>query len=418
MCIRDRSYNLYKNIDINIYFGLHQKYTDEWLNINTEFEQFSFGKHGIIWDYSSVGIKNFIFSLMISGANFEECGELDVLENAERVKIPQEVIEDSPEVQFYNKLKAGGTLRESEVLYGFNLIKHAFEVYDYLVALNIGILCLEKEIAFSEEQLGELHTLLGLATHNVQFSSSQGNQETNDYIEFNNLKALEYLAPNDIQRAFIYYRLSVLFARRKGELDEGMIWAEKCIEFCKKNNQDLAIYCGAWAYNIRAYIFYRRKEKEAALMDMKLVIKQMDDLRKRHPLSRDINFSYAVFNDNLSALQADLGDFYGVLECFKNSSLVDGYQNWNIAMSSALWIKLHKIFLRLDLAIQDAELGANAAIEVTRPTHYNLYIKQLCALNFQLGAMDNCFKYIKKTNSFLREFKDHRRYALDIAEWA
>jgi|GEM_PF-2817484 len=414
-----KSFKLYKGNNIHLIIGLDQKFGDDWLNENMKEGDFSFGKHGIIWNYSSVSIKSFIFSLLISGADIVDCVDTES-DNVSKAQVQRinfdSLINRSPEVSLYNKVLNNQPLEKADVDYAYLLIKRAFEVFDFLVALNIGMLCIEKQLVFSKEQLAEIYIILGLCTHNVQFSSSQGNNDTNDYIEENNLKALDCLAPNDIRKAFIYYRLAVLHARRKGDLDKGFKWVEKCINFSKNIKSDLGVYCYTWAYNIRAYIYHRRKEKDLALQDMNWAISEIDELRVKNANARDINFSYAVFNDNLSALQADLGDFYGVLDCFKKSSIVDGYQNWNVAMSSALWIKLHKIFLRTDLAIGDAKLGLEASKEVARPTHYNLYLKQLSVLNYQLGNIDVCYSYIEKTLAFLRDFKDSEQYAFVVTE--
>jgi len=414
-----KSFKLYQANNIHLIIGLDQKFGDDWLNESMEEGDFPFGKNGIIWNYSSVSVKSFIFSLLISGANIIDCVDTES-GNVSKAKIQRidfdSLINQSPEVSLYNKVLNSQPLEKTDVDHAYLLIKRAFEVYDFLVALNISILCIEKQLAFSKEQLADIYIILGLCTHNVQFSSSQGNSDTNDYIEVNNLKALDCLAPNDIRKAFIYYRLAVLHARRKGDLEKGFEWAERCINFSKNIKSDLGIYCYTWAYNIRAFIYYRRKEKNLALQDMNWAISEMDELRIKNADSRDINFSYAVFNDNLSALHADLGDFYAVLDCFKKSSIIDGYQNWNLAMSSALWIKLHKIFLRTDMAIEDAKLGLEASKEVSRPTHYNLYLKELSRLNYQLGNIDICYSYIENTLSFLRDFKDSEQYALVVTE--
>lgn len=414
-----KSFKLYKDNNIHLIIGIDQEFNDVWLNENTEQNGFSFGKNGIIWDYSSISIKSFIFSLITYGANIIDCTNTESKDivNKKNQRIDFNIFKNqSPEISLYNKVLNDQPIEKSDVDYAYFLIKRSFQVYDFLVALNIGTLCIEKQVAFSKEQLAEIHMILGLGTHNIQFSSSQGNSDTNNYIEENNLKALDCLSTNDIKRAFVYYRLAVLYGRRQDDLDKGFEWIEKCINFSKNFKNKQGIYCYTWGYNFRAYIYSRRKEKELALQDMNWAISQIDTLRSRNPNSRDINFSYAVFNDNLSILHYHSGDYFAILGCLRKSSTIDGYQNWNIAMSATLWLLLHKIFLRTDKAIGDAKLGLEASKEVARPTHYNLYLKKLSTLNYQLGNIELCYSYIEKTLSFLKDFKDTKQYALVLAE--
>lgn len=416
------SYRHYQDGEVHLKIGLDQRFDDNWINNTAGKFDFDFDENGIIWNFSDVGIKNFVLSFLFLGANLKKIpeqihGEDQTPNLNQKLLTLNEKIADQ-EMHLCTKIHSNSSLNQQEIDGAYYLITRSFEVFDFLVALNVGLLCLEKEITFTAPQLARVHMIVALCTHNIQFSTVQGNHDTNDFIREHNIKALALLDENAIESAFIYYRLAVLHARRKSELEEGRHWVEKCIAVSSKISSDEGKYSLAWGYNIRAYINARQRDKEKAFADAQQATTIIQDLMKARPYSRDINFSYVVFNDNLSSLFADAKDIQAVKRCLQLSSTVDGYQNWNIAMNAKVSIGIHKEFLRTDLSVEDAKIGLKASQVVLRPTHYNLYLKYLSAFYYRLGEMENCYNYTQQTLSLLKRFKDWEQYASIAVEGA
>ena len=166
----------------------------------------------------------------------------------------------------------------------------------------------------------------------------------------------------------------------------------------------------SWSLNIRAYIHSVLKKTDQTLQDVTEAYEIAHQLAEEYPQSRDVNFSIAVIAENTAAVFEFIDDIYLVKHWLYKSCCVNGYHKTSIAVGSKTWSDINRRLLRLDLAIEDVEVGLKAAKEQSRSSHLDLYLNYLRDFNYRLGRVDKSLEYVEESLKFLKHFQDDKRF--------
>ncbi|MGB3180740.1 MAG: hypothetical protein WBB45_05085 [Cyclobacteriaceae bacterium] len=383
------------NFTNDLYIGIDEDQNKQ-LSVVSDPEGDYFDELGLVWKYTEVGMRNMIHSFLSYGAQYVDISHHKVGTAPETKNVRNiDLLDDDIEYRAYEKV-SNGKLNEDVAEICFQAIERSFETYDFANALELGIFFLNKSVSFNQNQLTQIYTILALSAHNRQFSSTMGNKDTNSFIEKNSLAALENES-DPLKIALLYYRLAVLKARREKKFDEGLNWANKCINISKQEVPfPFNKYSMAWAFNIRAYIFLRKGDFDAGKEDILNAFKTAQELMSENPDSRDFCFTNSVFADNSAGIYEILGDLPNTKKWLYNSSMINGYHTTIQLYSAKAWCELHKRLLRADLVIKDSKLGLDAAREKGRADYTDLYLNFLRDFYYRTGKITEALRYMKQ----------------------
>lgn len=396
-----------------MFLGLEENFdiTTESYEIENQDDENYFDDNGLLWHYSSFGIKNMIFSFLAMG------GEIEFLDQSQQENDDFENLEynewlyNEPEQILINLCIENTALDENQAVFAYEIILKSFNSFDFANTLYLALHVMKFPFPFTKEQLADIHSILALTTHNRQFSSTLGNQETNIFIE-NHLTKAYALEEDPIKKAFIQYRMTVLKARRQKDLDQGMKWANITLE--QSENQlipiDLRHYIKAWALNIRAYIFMITRRLELAREDMIIANQSASELKGFAGTSRDYAFTISVMADNMGALTELMGNPFQVKSWLTTSYETTGWHTTNQRFGARIWTESHLKTLRIDLAIEDTLIGLDASRTEANPFYEDLYLAHLGEFYHRLGQTEDSQRYFRESLNLHQRYYSKNRY--------
>lgn len=398
------------DMNIHVYVGLDQQYDHNWFYRDSSNEQLDLDENGLQWNYRSTTIKNIVYTCIHHGAKFEVRDEtIDELKDQDHLLHDIDSLDEDLESDLLKQMSDDGLGRVSAGK-AIEQIKRSFEVFDFTAALKWAMIVEQRNLELDSAQRSYLHAVMGICAHNRQFSASSGNEATSEFIRSHHAKALEN-NPSVSRTVTLQYRLAVANARREGKIEEGLMWANRCIENALMLDTMHGKYMLAWAHNIRAYIYARLRKVEPALEDIQEAFDLIKPLSKEVFTSRDVIFSAAVIAENTATIFEHLGDHLKVKYWLSESSKVHAYHKTHLAVGAKSWSDINRKLLRIDLAIPDLKLGLDAASSQARTHHQDLYLNYLRDFNFRLGKVNESLEYVHHTLDLMRLFKDWNRYA-------
>lgn len=400
--------NGYSSVDI----GLDPKF--DITKESTDFseidgEQDHFDESGLLWHYSTFGIKNVIFSFMAMGGKIEE----NVPHAPQSfIHLSQStIIDNEQEVLVYKMCLEKGSLDKAKASLAHQVVLNAFHLFDFSIAIGLGKLVIDSPFPFTKTQRAEIHSVLALATHNRQFSSALGNEATNSFIEHHLSRAYEY-EQDMTRKAFLQYRMAVLKARRQKDLIGGMEWANLTLNQADDERvpDHFRKYIKAWALNIRAYIHMVSRKLEEAEEDMKEANFLTQQMKEQGYQSRDFAFTVSVMADNMGALTELMGNPYQIKSWLTSSYEASGWHLTNQRFGARIWSEAHLKTLRVDLAIKDTLIGLDASRKDANPFYEDLYLAHLGEFHQRINQTEKALNYFNQSLGIHHQYYSKQRY--------
>ena len=409
-------FNVFKTGDYGnsaIRLGLRADFdieTESTVMSNNDDKKKQFDEDGLIWHYSFFGIKYLIFSCIAMGGEIEELDAVDVAYNPAMEELPN-WLEHDPEMELIRLLEINTEFDRQQADFAYHLIMRSFQTFDFSNTLSLALLVMKHQFPFADNQLADIHSILALATHNRQFSSSLGNDETNSFIE-EHLNRAYALETNALKRSFLQYRMTVLTSRRQKDLEKGMEWAN--ITLSHATDEDIPAhyqnYIKAWALNIRAYIHMVTRKLDLAHEDMVVANRCAASLSPHIETSRDFAFTTSVMADNMGALTELMGHLFEVKPWLTTSYKASGWHLTNKRFGARIWTESHLKTLRTDLAIKDTLIGLDAARKEANPFYEDLYLAHLGEFYHRVGDKEASLQYFKESLSLHQQYFSRSRY--------
>lgn len=145
------------------------------------------------------------------------------------------------------------------------LAHRAFKGFGFRSVLILGQALLPWRQALSVRQRMLLHALIGLATHNLQFTEN-GDERLEAFLLQHLQQALEEIDDRELEAA-ICYRLAVTYNRRMKQFEQGHPWAERAVAVARQLPGLAGRYQLAWARNIHAYSASKLPGQKAASIE-------------------------------------------------------------------------------------------------------------------------------------------------------
>jgi tetratricopeptide (TPR) repeat protein len=144
-------------------------------------------------------------------------------------------------------------------------VRAIFRAFGFTSALRLGLAVLPRRPNLSARDAADVNNLLALAAHNRQFAT-QDNRALAQFLVRHFSMAL---ASEDrpAQQAALHYRLAVMHGRRLKDFDAALEYANRAIAIAVDLPRQQAVYQGAWAHNIRAYVHMRTRRFREAEQD-------------------------------------------------------------------------------------------------------------------------------------------------------
>ena len=298
--------------------------------------------------------------------------------------------------------------------------QRAFAAFDRSAALYFAMSALERSSRLSNTQAAALHSMVSLSAHNRQFSSTQGDERFNAFVEHHLRRALALEEEPEL-RLCLSYRLAVTLGRRKHDHSVAMNFANQVVEGAAYAPlpEERRAYQEAWGRNIRAYLHMRRGDFAAAFADGTHAFERLapfttDTLNS----SRDLTFTRVVLADNMEILSRAAKD-EGRREDWLRKNFAFGEQvpdGYGARFSSHRRVRLFGHKYELDSAIRAARQGLeDARKELSRQLSY-CYLMDLGALLYRQGEAAEALASFDEARSLAHQgvMKDER--ALSTSE--
>jgi tetratricopeptide (TPR) repeat protein len=294
---------------------------------------------------------------------------------------------------------AGRPLDGKQVAWVLEAAQRAFAAFDRAAALYFAMNALERPCALNREQAATLHTIASLAAHNRQFSSADGDERFNAFIEHHLRRALK-LEEEPERRLCLSYRLAVTLGRRKQDHAVAMGFADQVVEGARRASlpEERRAYQEAWGRNIRAYLHMRQGNFAAAFADGACAFERLAPFTESpSEASRDLSFTRVVLADNMEILSRVARD-EEQRESWLRKNFALGEQSpdgYGARFSSHRRVRLFARKCELDIAIRSARQGLeDARGELSLPLSY-CYLMDLGGLFYRQGEAQEalfCFE--------------------------
>lgn len=175
--------------------------------------------------------------------------------------------DDEKDLRAYALLRAGNIDRAGSVQV-LDAMRSSFEAFGFDTTLRLGLDLIDASPELENDELAELHTLVGLSAYNRQVRG-EGDLVLADLLGRHFAAALSY-ETDVIKRSHLLYRLAINEGRRKGQLEESLAIANDSVAVLSDapaGARELSAYVEAWARNGRAYVLARLGRMSEAIAD-------------------------------------------------------------------------------------------------------------------------------------------------------
>ncbi len=314
----------------------------------------------------------------------------------------------------HNILKNNDNLDKSKVNAVYRAVCKCFNLFHFPQALRLGQEAISRNLAFSDLQKAEIYTIMGVSSHNLHFFS-QGNIVLADYILGNYMEALKY-EKDPARRICLYYRIVVVMARRKGDIENSAAYLGKAYEELENNNFNspnakASVY--SWICNIHSFVLMRQREMEKAIKVHEDAFYLLEKIDNKGFLAFDLNFSTGVLAENLCTLNTMAGDYDKAKFWYEEEEKI--VKQWpDVSITSfAEWQTYYFRTLQIDKALEQAKKGLIATKKKYNYILEYFFTMSLADLHYRLGNADDALQYYERALEF--ESKIDLRYTSPLS---
>lgn len=318
------------------------------------------------------------------------------------------------ELQGYKLVKENKTFNSKEINIVYNAICKCFNLFNFPRALELAQDAIAKNIQFSDIQKAEIHTIIGVAAHNLHFFS-QGNIKLADYILSNYMIAIQF--ENDsARRICLFYRIVVVMARRKGEIENSVPYLNKAYEELENNNfksdnARASVY--SWICNIHSFVLMRQGDAVKGIKVHEDAFYVLKATKNQGHLAFDLNFSQGVLAENLCTLNAIAGDYEKAKFWYATEEEIIKDWDYVSITSFAEWQSYYFRTLQIDKALEQAKKGVVATKEKYNYILEYFFTMSLGDLNYRLGNAAETIKHYERALEF--ESKIDLQYTSELS---
>ncbi len=314
----------------------------------------------------------------------------------------------------YNVLRNNENLNAPQVNVVYRAICKCFKLFHFPQALRLAQEGISRNLAFSEMQKAEVYTIIGVSSHNLHFFS-QGNIVLADYILKNYMEALEH-EKDPARRICLYYRIVVVMARRKGDMENSVTYLDKAYEELDNNNFNspnakASVY--SWICNIHSFVLMRQREMDKAIKVHQDAFYLLEKTSNKGFLAFDLNFSKGVLAENLCTLNTMAGDYDKAKFWYEEEEKI--VKQWpDVSITSfAEWQTYYFRTLQIDKALEQAQKGLVATKKKYNYILEYFFTMSLADLHYRLGSANDALQYYERALEF--ESKIDLRYTSPLS---
>ncbi len=314
----------------------------------------------------------------------------------------------------YNLLKENKNLNRAEVNSVYLAICKCFNLFNFPQALNLAQKAIAQNLALSEEQKAEVYTIIGVSSHNLHFFS-QGNIVLADYILKNYAEAIKY-EKDPARRICLFYRIVVVMARRKGDIENSVKYLDKAYEELEVNNFNspnakASVY--SWICNIHSFVLMRQRDMAKAIKVHEDAFYVLEETTNKGYITFDLNFSQGVLAENLCTLNTMAGDYERAKFWYETEAEIVKQWSGVSITSFAEWQTYYFRTLQIDKALEQAKKGLIATKEKYNYILEYFFTMSLADLNYRLGNASDTYKHYERALEF--ESKIDLRYTSELS---
>jgi hypothetical protein len=184
-----------------------------------------------------------------------------------------DALDRDAESALWNELVAG---REVAAQTWFEMLTHCFDQQGFAAVLHFAEHLDRFVDELEAEQLACAHTLIGLSAY-ARHVETRASAAIGEFMAEHFSRALEH-EPTCARRAALMQRMSIVEARRRGELGRAREWAERAIAEAEAGSGDAAEYAAAWSRNAHAFTLARMGELDRARREMAAAFAQLVEI--------------------------------------------------------------------------------------------------------------------------------------------
>lgn len=374
--------------------------------------------NGILWD----DLSSISFDAIV--ANFQTLENATVVEVFENEQLPvgkspirlalDPDLDSALDYHAYQLLSTKcRTLTAEEMNLVINAMRQAFQCFAFNVALDLGLALLKQCDNLSPEQPALVYGIIGVAAHNRQFGSTDGNQPFNDFLE-NYFQLALCMETNPTIRICYYYRLIVTVARRKKELERALQLANEALDELYTVNlpANETLLQEAWIRNIRAYIYARMRQSEKAIHDVERAFVLAEAMMASAGVRlREVAMTASVIADNRALLAEFLHDREAEEYWIQQGNKILEYSNTGARFIEIASLDFYFVKLRMDLTLQAAKRGLQDAYQHFDAWWQEVYLFYLSNLYYRLGDLQLTNESLEKLLSLYHRLQKTEKTA-------
>lgn len=394
----------------SLYITLHRQFPeatpDLVVGIPTDTATGQADEHGVVWEFTSERARNILMTLQTFPAQETvDLASIPARYGSRILDLPDpalDPLDDDLDGRAFKILRTDQPLTVDQIALVIAGAQRSFEAFSRDTALRLALDLLDRQPPLSRQQAALLHGMAGLAAHNWQFASEQGDARLTDFLEDHFRQALA-LEDDPVARLCLLYRLAVTLGRRRKDLQSSLEIANQAVAEAQRADipEETRVYQEVWARNIRAYVHMRRGDMAQAFVDSETSLRLVERLTT--PLenaSRDFRFTRTVLADNNQVLCRIAGEHEKLeLRTRKNFELLEqDPESFGGRFSAPSWIYHYRGKYRLDLAIRAARYGLEDAGRHYPPLRW-YFLSHLGDLHYRQGDADRALRYFEEAST-------------------